>query len=99
MTKGGYKKSLRHFAQAIESLDFNKQIAASKWLEGVIAGRALTSEEREKIVEAVNKYVENIKEDEYQCAVNALLEYLRKSQTLHSPEERESTQLSQIAGD
>lgn len=76
MSRSRGHKPLKKFAQAIESLDLNKQVAAAKWLEGVIVGQVLTKAEREDIVKASNEYVEAIKEAEYVDAVNALIRYL-----------------------
>jgi hypothetical protein len=70
------REPLKKFGRAIENLDPNKQVAAAKWLEGVIVAQALTTEERESLVEAANEYVEALEEEEYVDSVNALVEYL-----------------------
>ena len=71
--------SLKKFAITIESLDLDKQVAACKWLEGVIVAQMLTAEERKGVVEASNDYIEAV-EGEYAEAVNALIDYLRRAQ-------------------
>jgi hypothetical protein len=76
MSEACSPEPLRKFRQAIESLEPNKQVAAAKWLEGVIVAQALTTEEREKLVEAANEYVESLEEEEYVDSVNALVDYL-----------------------
>ena len=74
------QKSLKRVAQAIESLDLDKRVAASKWLEGVIVAQTLTMEERDSIVKAANSYIETVEEDSYVAAVNALISYLCRVQ-------------------
>lgn len=76
MSEACSREPLKKFGRVIESLDPNKQIAAAKWLEGVIVAQALTTEERENLVEAANEYVEALEEEEYVDSVNALVEYL-----------------------
>lgn len=81
MTEGRYSKSLKKVGQVIECLDLDKQVAATKWLEGVIVAQTLTTLEREGIVKAANEYVETLEEEEeYVSAVNALIEYLERVQ-------------------
>ena len=70
------QESLKKFRLTIERLEPSKQIAAAKWLEGVVVAQALTNEEREEIVEAANEYVGKAEEEKYVEAVNALVEYL-----------------------
>jgi hypothetical protein len=74
------KDSLKKLAEAFESLDLDKRIAAAKWLEGVIVSQVLTSDERQSIVKASNEYTEFLTEEEYVDKVNALIEYLGKVQ-------------------
>ena len=74
------RQSLEKIAQAIKSLDPDKQIAAAKWLEGVIVAQILTPKERETIVNAANEYIENVEEHEYTTSVNALMEFLSSIQ-------------------
>ncbi|UCH31812.1 MAG: hypothetical protein JSV05_10090 [Candidatus Bathyarchaeota archaeon] len=69
--------------RAINTLVPEKRIAASKWLEGVIAGQGLTTEERETIVKTVNEYIRDLKEDQYEKGINALLDFLRDAQIQH----------------
>jgi hypothetical protein len=71
--------SLKKFAKAVECLDLEKQVAACKWLEGVIVAQMLTTDERKSVVDASNQYIEAV-EGEYADAVNALLRYLRRAQ-------------------
>jgi hypothetical protein len=63
---------LKKLAEAFESLDLNKRIAAAKWLEGVIVAQALTPDEKESIIKAT--------EEEVVDKVNALIKYLRRVQ-------------------
>lgn len=71
--------SLKKFATAVERLDLEKQVAACKWLEGVIVAQMLTTDERKSVVDASNQYIEAV-EGEYADAVNALLRYLSHTQ-------------------
>jgi len=81
MTEGRYRESLKKVGRVIECLDLDKQVAATKWLEGVIVAQTLTALEREGIVKAANEYVETLEEEEeYVGAVNALIEYLEHVQ-------------------
>ncbi len=81
MTEDRYRESLKKVGQVIECLDLEKQVAATKWLEGVIVAQTLTTLEREGIVKAANDYVETLEEEEeYVGAVNALIEYLARVQ-------------------
>jgi hypothetical protein len=74
------KDPLKKLAEAFESLDLDKRIAAAKWLEGVIVSQILTADERQSIVKASNEYTEVLTEEEYEDKVNDLIEYLRKVQ-------------------
>lgn len=81
MTEDRHRESLKKVGRVIECLDLDKQVAATKWLEGVIVAQTLTAIEREGIVKAANEYVENLEEEEeYVGAVNALIEYLGQVQ-------------------
>ncbi|MCW4052200.1 MAG: hypothetical protein NWE78_03185 [Candidatus Bathyarchaeota archaeon] len=71
--------SLKRFAKTVERLDLEKQVAACKWLEGVIVAQMLTTDERKSVVDASNQYIEAV-EGEYSDAVNALLRYLTHAQ-------------------
>lgn len=82
MTRSRPSKALTKLIRVIESLSPDKQIAATKWLEGVIVGQVLSEEERQSIVKAVNEYISSVDEKEYADAVNALIEYLKKVQTI-----------------
>lgn len=81
MTDSCCSDSLKKFIEVIESFDVQKRVAAAKWLEGVVVGQALTPEERERIVNAVNEYIADVDEEEYVNAVNKLIEYLQEIQT------------------
>jgi spore cortex formation protein SpoVR/YcgB (stage V sporulation) len=76
MGKGRIPKPLGKLTQFIESLDLDKQVAATKWLEGVIVAQILTNEEREGIVKAANEYIGAVNEEKYLDAVNALIEQI-----------------------
>ena len=80
MGKSSYKEALRQVSQVIENLALEKQVAAAKWLEGVIVAQTLTNDERDAIVKAANAYVETIVEEDYVSAVNALIAYLGQVQ-------------------
>jgi hypothetical protein len=80
MTTSRDRESLRKFAQTIESLDLEKRVAASKWLEGVIVAQNLTAEERENLVKASNEYIAGAGDEQYVDDVNALMDYLRRVQ-------------------
>jgi len=69
------QQSLGKFKKVIQSLDLDKRITAIKWLEGVIVAQSLTTDERDRLVEASNEYIGNFSEEEYQDAVNALIDY------------------------
>jgi hypothetical protein len=84
------KEPLKKLAQTFENLDWDKRIAAAKWLEGVIVSQVLTAEERESIINASNEYTEILIEEEFVDKVNALIEYLRKVQK--SSRERSKTE-------
>jgi len=79
MPESCFHESLKKIMQIIESLSPEKRIIATKWLEGVIIVQALTAEERENMVSAINEYLCSLDENEYKDGVNALLEYLRKA--------------------
>lgn len=70
------QEALRKFKSTIESLEPSKQVAAVKWLEGVVVAQFLTTKEREDVVEAANEYVEKTDEEKYVDAINTLVEYL-----------------------
>jgi hypothetical protein len=74
------KGPLKKLAEAFESLDLDKRIAAAKWLEGVIVSQILTADERQSIVKASNEYTEVLSEEAYEAKVNDLIEYLKKVQ-------------------
>ncbi len=76
MGKGRSPEPLGKLTQFIKSLDLDKQVAATKWLEGVIVAQVLTNEEREGIVKAANEYIGAVEEDKYLDAVNALIEQI-----------------------
>ena len=80
MSTGRNRESLKKFAQTIESLDLEKRVAATKWLEGVIVAQNLTAEEREGLVRASNEYIGAASEADYADEVNALMDYLRRVQ-------------------
>jgi hypothetical protein len=80
MSNGRDRESLKKFAQAFESLDLEKRVAAAKWLEGVIVAQNLTAEDRENLVKASNEYIGGAGEEEYVDEVNALMDYLRRVQ-------------------
>jgi hypothetical protein len=80
MGTGRNRESLKKFAQTIESLDLEKRVAATKWLEGVIVAQNLTAEEREGLVRASNEYIGAASEADYADEVNALMDYLRRVQ-------------------
>jgi hypothetical protein len=80
MRKVAGKDPLKKLAEAFESLDLNKRIAAAKWLEGVIVSQILTADERQSIVKASNRYTEVLTEGEYEDKINDLIDYLRKVQ-------------------
>jgi hypothetical protein len=80
MTESRYRESLKKVGRVITCLDPDKQVAATKWLEGVIVAQTLTTGEREDIVKAANDYVETLGEEEYVGAVNALIGYLEHVQ-------------------
>ena len=80
MSTGRNRESLKKFAQTIESLDLEKRVAATKWLEGVIVAQNLTAEEREGLVRASNEYIGAAGEADYANEVNALMDYLRRVQ-------------------
>ena len=80
-----FTNHLRRFAKAVEELPIEKQIAVALWLEGVVAGQKLDQEERQSIVKGVNHFVGNLKENEYDKGINALLEYLRRIISGHKP--------------
>jgi hypothetical protein len=82
------KESLKKFRLTIESLELSKQIAAAKWLEGVVVAQVLTNEEREEIVEAANEYVGKVEEEKYVDAINALVEYLELVEKSTSVEQK-----------
>jgi hypothetical protein len=75
VTSNLIQKSLRKFRKVIESLDLDKRISAMKWLEGVIVAQSLTTDERDELVHASNKYIGSFEGEEYQDAVNALIGY------------------------
>lgn len=83
MTESRPQETLRKLIRVIEGLSLEKQIAATKWLEGVIVGQTLTEEERQSIVEAVNEYLRSAEEKEFTDAINTLIEYLKKVQANH----------------
>jgi len=83
MTESRPQETLKKLMQVIEGLSSEKQIAAAKWLEGVIVGQTLTEEERQSIVEAVNEYLRSAEEKEFTDAINTLIEYLKKVQANH----------------
>lgn len=80
MSTGRNRESLKKFAETIESLDLEKRVAATKWLEGVIVAQNLTAEEREGLVRASNAYIGAAGEEDYANEVNALMDYLRRVQ-------------------
>ncbi|MCK4477218.1 hypothetical protein KAU88_01665 [Candidatus Bathyarchaeota archaeon] len=80
MTESRSQESLKKIAQVIESLDLDRRVAAAKWLEGVIVAQILTTEERGDVVKAANEYIATVEEEETVDAVNALIEYLKRTQ-------------------
>ncbi|MCW3981947.1 MAG: hypothetical protein NWE81_02365 [Candidatus Bathyarchaeota archaeon] len=76
MGKGRSPEPLGKLTQFIESLDLDKQVAATKWLEGVIVAQILSNEEREGIVKAANEYIGTVEEEKYLDAVNVLIEQI-----------------------
>ena len=74
------KGPLKKLSETFESLDLDKRIAAAKWLEGVIVSQILTADERQRIVNASNEYMDFLTEEDYEDKVNALIEYLREVQ-------------------
>ena len=77
MGNRGDREPLKRLAVAFESLALDKRIAAAKWLEGVIVAQALTSDEKESIINASNEYTEILTEEEFVDKINALIKYLR----------------------
>jgi hypothetical protein len=84
------QESLRKFKSTIESLEPSKQVAAAKWLEGVVVAQFLTTKEREDLVEAANEYVEKADEEKYVDAVNTLVEYLNLVERSSNTESKRS---------
>jgi len=80
MSEGRNRESLKKLAYAIDCLDLDKRLAATKWLEGVIVAQILTSEERDGLVKAANEYIADVEEEEYIGAVNVLIECLAQTQ-------------------
>ncbi len=80
MNRSSLQESLSKFKKVIESLDLDKRIAATKWLEGVIVSQSLTTDERDNLVKAANEYIRDVEEGEYVEAVNALMEYFTSLQ-------------------
>ena len=80
MSEDHNRESLKKLAYAIDLLDLDKRLAATKWLEGVIVAQILTSEERDNLVKAANEYIADVEEEEYMEAVNVLIECLVRTQ-------------------
>jgi len=71
---------LKILITALKDFEVEKQIAAAKWLEGIISGQSLSDKERDGVVKAVNDYISSLEKDDYGKGINALLDFLRDVQ-------------------